>query len=69
MANGFGSIDKWEEWLRLSPEQREYEHFRILQNLDIRLACLEKRPWFDKCLAFAGGVIGGVAAVFGMRAL
>jgi len=69
MANNFETINNWEAWQGLTREQRDYELFRILHNLDRRLASLERRPWFDKGLAFCGGIFGGALAAVGIRKL
>ena len=69
MTNNFEIINNWEAWQELTREQRDYELFRILHNLDRRLASLERRPWFDKGLIFCGGILGGALAVLGIRKL
>jgi hypothetical protein len=61
MQNGISSYHEWRE--TLTQEQRDYEMWRVLQTLDRRLVCLERRPLWDKTLAFAGGVAGGFLAV------
>jgi len=69
MANNFEIINNWEAWQGLTREQRDYELFRILHNLDRRLASLERRPWFDKGLIFCGSILGGALAVLGISKL
>ena len=69
MANNFETIDNWDAWQRLTHEQRDYELFRILHNLDRRLVFLERRPWFDKALVFCGSILGGALAALGIREL
>ena len=69
MANNFEIINSWEAWQGLTREQQNYELFRILHNLDRRPASLERRPWFDKGLAFCGGILGGALAALGIRKL
>ena len=69
MANNFEIINNWEAWQGLTREQRDYELFRILHNLDRRLASLERRRWFDKGLVFCGSILGGALAALGIRNL
>lgn len=61
MPNGVQSYAEWSQ--ALNKEQRDYEIYRLLHSLDERLCRLERRPIWDKAVAFAGGIIGGFAAV------
>jgi hypothetical protein len=62
MANGFVII-KEKDWENASTDQREWWTFNTLQNVDMRLKALEKKPLYDKALAFGGGIVGGFAAI------
>ncbi len=62
MANGFIVVNK-EDWEKAKPEQRDWWIFNTLQNMDKRLKTLEKKPLYDKAMAFAGGIVGGFAAI------
>lgn len=57
------------DWEGLSPEQRDWLVFKTLRSMDDRLMKLEKRPFIDKCYAFAGGTIGGFMAALGIKYL
>ena len=65
MANGF--IVMKEDWEHMTPDQQSWMTFNAVQELNRRVECLEKRPLIDKCLAFSGGIIGGVLAYFGVK--
>jgi len=67
MGNGFGDFVTSEQWNEMTPETRQYEIYRMLRCLDHRMCVLERHPWFDKCLAFMGGIFGGLAAALGMK--
>lgn len=61
--HGVGSYKEWIE--ALSEEQRQYEIYRLLLSMDERMCKLERRPIWDKTLAFAGGIVGGIIAIAG----
>ena len=69
MSNGFRDFMNHDQWISASEETRQYEIYRMLCNLDFRMCVIERRPIFEKCLAFLGGILGGVAAMLGMKAL
>ncbi|MEN6464017.1 MAG: hypothetical protein ABFD62_02450 [Syntrophaceae bacterium] len=54
------------DWDGMSPDQRDWMIFKTLRSMDARLHTLE---FWNKCFSFAGGFVGGVAAVFGMKFL
>ena len=66
MANGFLVVDE-KDWCDASADQRDWMTFKTLKSIDERLQKLEKRPLTDKCFSFLGGVIGGFAAVLGIK--
>jgi hypothetical protein len=66
MANGFLVLDE-NDWKEATPEQRDWMIFKTLKSLDTRMGVLEKRPMIDKCFSFAGGLIGGALAYFGIK--
>jgi hypothetical protein len=67
MANGF-QVTK-EDWEHMTPELRAWMTFNAVQNIDRRLTKLESRKWVDKTCSFAGGIIGGICAYFGGKAI
>ena len=50
----------------MNADQRDWLIFKTLRSMDKRLHRLE--IW-NKCFSFAGGFVGGVAAVFGIKLL
>jgi hypothetical protein len=69
MDNRFSDVMSQDAWNNLSEETRQYEIYRMLSNLDFRMCIMERRPLFEKCLAFLGGVVGGIAATLGIKML
>lgn len=65
----FQDVMSQEAWSNLSNETRQYEIYRMLSNLDFRMHVMERRPIYDKCLAFFGGLVGGIAATLGIKFL
>ena len=65
MANGFMVIND-KDWEKADADQRDWMIFNTLKSMDKRLSKLEKRPVIDKALSFAGGIIGGALAYFGI---
>ncbi|MDD5722700.1 MAG: hypothetical protein PHY29_03045 [Syntrophales bacterium] len=68
MSNGW-EISK-DTWDHMQPAQREWILFETVQKVCQRVECLETRerkasPWPNRALSFAGGVVGGVLAIFG----
>ena len=66
MANGFLVVEE-KDWDGATPEQQSAMTFKTLKAIDTRLSKLEKRPIVDKCLSFAGGMVGGAAAFLGIK--
>ena len=54
------------DWEGMNPDQRDWMVFKTLRSMDQRLHKLE--IW-NKCVSFAGGFVGGVVAVLGMKFL
>jgi len=67
MANGF--IVTKDDWDNMTSQQQSWLTYNAVQEMNKRVERLEKRPFFDKCFAGLGGVIGGFAAALGMRIL
>ncbi len=66
MANGFLVLDE-KDWENASPKQQSWMMFNTLKSMDARLSKLETRPLMDKFYSFLGGVLGGFAAVLGIK--
>ena len=66
MANGFLVLND-KDWEGATPEQQSWMTFNTLKSIDARLSKLEKRPLMDKCFSFLGGVMGGFAAIVGIK--
>jgi len=64
--NGFLVLND-KDWESATPEQQSWMTFNTLKSIDARLSKLEKRPLMDKFFSFLGGVIGGFAAVLGIK--
>lgn len=72
MANGF-EITK-ETWEHMPKEQRDWILFetilsmkRAQGSMKADIDKLKKRPLVDRACSFAGGVVGGIAAFFGVK--
>lgn len=63
MGNGFLVQDE-HDWEGYTPDQRDWLIFKTLRSMDDRLKKLEK---WNTCMAFAGGVVGGIAAILGIK--
>jgi hypothetical protein len=62
MING-SAICGWEEWQKLTDDQRRYELHRVLSTLDRRtLELVRVAKWFS----FFGGLLGGSITVLGI---
>lgn len=59
MANGFIIVDE-NDWEIATSDQREWMIFKTLRSMDDRLKSLER---WNKCMSFAGGIVGGFIAV------
>lgn len=66
MGNGFMIVNE-KDWANANPDQRSWMLFNTMQSVNARLKALEDRKLFDRTCAFLGGIIGGVAAMFGLR--
>lgn len=66
MENGFLVVDE-KDWKDLTSERRDWLIFNTLKSLDNRMKCLEKRPFTDRALSLAGGMVGGFAAALGLK--
>jgi hypothetical protein len=67
MANGNGFIITKDTWCNMPQEQREWLLFDTMQDMNVRIKAVEKRPLTDKCIAFLGGIVGGALAAFGIK--
>jgi len=64
--NGFMVINE-KDWEKANPEQRAWMTFNTLQSMNSRLEALEKRPLWNKAVAFVGGLFGGAGAALGLK--
>jgi len=68
--NGFLVLTK-EDWVSMTPEQKEWATFNTLQSMNERLKVLERKSMFNRiCVSVGsvvGGIIGGIAAVVGIK--
>ena len=55
------------DWEQADEKMRSWMLFNTVQNMNHRLKKLERRPVIDKIYAFAGGVVGGALAYFGIK--
>lgn len=61
-SNG-SAICSWDDWKNnLSEEQRQYEIWRCLYDVQRKYSKLERRKLTDKTMSFLGGFVGGVVA-------
>lgn len=58
-----------ETWNKLAGEERDWILYNSLQDLDERLRHLENKSFFNKSLAFLGGIFGGMVSFFGSKAI
>lgn len=65
MNNLTVKIDK-EEFLKKPESEQHWLLYGALNGHEERIAKLEKQKWIKGSLAFAGGIIGGVAAKIGL---
>jgi len=63
-----GFVVNKDDWECMSPEQKGWMTFNAIQNIDLRLSKLEKRPLVDKIWSALGGMVGGAAAYLGLKA-
>jgi len=66
MADGFITFGE-KDWEAATPDRRSWMTYETLKSMDARLSKLEKRPLMDKFFSFLGGVIGGFAAILGIK--
>jgi len=55
------------DWENMTPESRDWLIFSTLNSMDKRLEALECRKKYDKLWSFFGGILGGVAAMLGIK--
>lgn len=55
-----------EEFLEKPESEQHWVLYRAIQGQDERIVKLEKQKWIKGSLAFAGGIIGGIAAKIGL---
>jgi len=63
-GNGNGFIITKETWEHMSQEQRDWVLFDTMKNLTNDVKSLKR---WNKCTSFLGGIVGGVAAVLGIK--
>lgn len=54
-------------WKHLPDENRTWIMYKTIIDFSKRLEVVENRSFFNKALAFLGGVFGGIAAAFGSK--
>jgi len=65
MNNLTVKIDK-EEFLKKSEGEQNWVLYEVAEGHEERIGKLEKQKWIKGSLAFAGGIIGGIAAKVGL---
>lgn len=63
----FKMVVNEERWKEFSEEEKSWLTYDTLQDINKRVKKLENRKFFDSAKSFAGGVIGGAAAIIGMK--
>ena len=66
MTNAKMTINE-ERWKGFDEEEKSWILFDTLQDINKRVKKLENRKLMDSAKVFAGGLIGGAAAVLGMK--
>jgi len=66
MSNGYMIITE-KDWEKATEKQRGWMLFNTIQQMELRLKKLERKPIIDKVYAFAGGIIGGALAYLGIK--
>lgn len=56
-----------EDWEAANEKQRGWMMFNTVQDMNKRLIKIEKRSFLYKTFAFAGGMVGGACAFFGIK--
>ena len=56
-----------DRWKGFEEEEKSWILFDTMQDVNKRVRKLENRKFFDSAKSFAGGVIGGAAAVIGIK--
>ncbi len=63
-GNGDGFIITKDTWENLPEDQKSWILFDTVQNLTKDVKCLKR---WNKVTSFLGGIVGGVAAAFGVK--
>ena len=66
MANAKMTVSA-ERWKEMDDNERTWLIYDSLITIDRRVTSLEKRGWLHKTYAFAGGIVGGIAAFLGLK--
>jgi hypothetical protein len=56
-----------ERWKEFSEEEKSWITYDTLQDINKRVKKLENRKFLDGAKSFAGGLIGGAAAIIGIK--
>ncbi len=56
-----------QRWKEFSDEERSWILYDTMQDINKRVRKLENRKFLDGAKSFAGGVIGGAAAIIGIK--
>lgn len=66
MSNAKMTINE-QRWQEFSEKEKSWILFDTLQDVNKRVKKLENRKFLDGAKSFAGGIIGGAAAIVGMK--
>ena len=65
MANGFMIVNE-KDWEKADSEQRDWMVFNTLQDMNKRIAKLERQFNYKTALNFFGSVVGGAIAILAL---
>lgn len=67
MPNNIKMVVNKERWKEFSEEEKSWITYDTIQDINKRVKKLENRRLFESAKSFAGGIIGGAAAIIGMK--
>lgn len=56
-----------ERWKKFSEEEKSWITYDTIQDINKRVRKLENRKFIDSAKSFAGGIVGGAAAIIGLK--